>query len=137
MAAASSSKPPMRVQSQGETWLSRGPICHKFFNYCPRVRIGRLGCGCVSRLQRSRKAGAGLLVRGCFCEKSRGQWHEEYYEVTQEDKDFVQVMREAQPYIAVHRERVFIVVISAEIVASPYLDPILKKQKTCVSVVLW
>lgn len=118
--AASSSKAPLSLQSQGESWLSLGPTTHQFFNYGTRVRSGRLSCGCIPfpcKLKRSRKAEeAEFLVRG----------HEEYGGVTEEDQEFVKVLWEAQPYISVHRDSVFVVIISAEIVAGPYFDPILK-----------
>lgn len=44
----------------------------------------------------------------------------------EEDKRFVEVLREAHPYIFAHVGRTFAVVLSAEIIASPCLDTILK-----------
>ncbi|PON66780.1 hypothetical protein PanWU01x14_108170 [Parasponia andersonii] len=47
-------------------------------------------------------------------------------ELEEEDKRFVEALREAQPYIFAHMDRTFVVVLSAEIVAGPWLDTILK-----------
>ncbi|KAE9606825.1 putative amino-acid N-acetyltransferase [Lupinus albus] len=117
--AATSSNPLVSLQSEEKNWLSRIPSSNILLNYGTRVKNRRVGCGCGcgSRLERSRKRE--VLVRGCWCGPDD-------YGVTEEDEEFVKVLSEAQPYIAVHRDRVFVVVISAEIVASPYLDLILK-----------
>ncbi|CAJ1929252.1 unnamed protein product [Sphenostylis stenocarpa] len=66
---------------------------------------------------------AAFSVRVCACHQSHAL---EDFGVTEEDEEFVKVLRESQPYVYVHRARVFVLLISAEIVGSPYLDPILK-----------
>ncbi|KAE9596707.1 putative amino-acid N-acetyltransferase [Lupinus albus] len=120
--AASSPKPPVSLKNLGETWHSRSTTSEQFLSYGTRVRTGRFSCDCVSRLQRRRMAEF-LVKSGCWCDQASSPYD---YGVTEEDKEFVKVLWEAQPYVAVHRDSVFVVVISAEIVASPYLDPILK-----------
>ena len=57
--------------------------------------------------------------------------------VSEEDGGFVEALREAQPYIFAFTGRTFVVVLSAEIVAGPCLDSILKvPPKTTLSVSL-
>lgn len=48
------------------------------------------------------------------------------YKVSEEEKRFIEEFRDAYPYIFSHRGRTFVVVISAEIVASPRLHGLLK-----------
>ncbi|XP_006350620.1 probable amino-acid acetyltransferase NAGS1, chloroplastic isoform X1 [Solanum tuberosum] len=43
-----------------------------------------------------------------------------------EGEEFVRMMREAQPYFLAHRDRTFVVLLSAEIIDSPYLSSIIK-----------
>ncbi|KAL3341368.1 hypothetical protein AABB24_025762 [Solanum stoloniferum] len=44
----------------------------------------------------------------------------------EEGEEFVRMMREAQPYFLAHRDRTFVVLLSAEIIDSPYLSSIIK-----------
>lgn len=45
---------------------------------------------------------------------------------TAAEDEFVRMMREAQPYFLAHRDRTFVLLLSAEIIDSPYLSSILK-----------
>lgn len=51
---------------------------------------------------------------------------EKVYDVAEEDRRFVAALREAQSYVYLHRGSTFVLLLSAEIVASSYLDAILK-----------
>lgn len=62
------------------------------------------------------KAGSGAAAGG----------GERSYGISPEDERFVEVLREAQPYIFMHRGSTFVVVLSAEIIADSCLDAILK-----------
>ncbi|KAK3411935.1 probable amino-acid acetyltransferase NAGS1, chloroplastic [Eucalyptus grandis] len=74
-----------------------------------------------------RKKGAAAAAAQCGCRRddSGGNWYR-YRRTTEEQRGFVDDIREAQPYIHAHRGRTFIVVLSGEIVAGPCLDSILK-----------
>jgi hypothetical protein len=51
---------------------------------------------------------------------------EEYY-ISEEDKRFVNALQESQPYVYLYRGSTFVVVISGELLATPYsLDTLLK-----------
>ncbi|KAL6222705.1 hypothetical protein ACLB2K_006096 [Fragaria x ananassa] len=68
--------------------------------------------------QRSRKR---YLVAQGYGSESR-----EAYVISNQDKKFVNALREVQPYIFLNRGRTFVVVVAGEIVASPYFDAILQ-----------
>jgi hypothetical protein len=126
-------KPPLNLPNQRETQqtllFSRDPIsCQHLINFGSTLRIQKLN----SKRVFCRFAAAAVvkkskfIVRGCGCEQSSEEEYE-YYGVTEEDKDFVKVLRESNPYFLVHRDRVFVVLISAEIIATPnYFHAILE-----------
>ncbi|OMP01801.1 hypothetical protein COLO4_11586 [Corchorus olitorius] len=83
----------------------------------------RGGLSYAGRLLRERKRSS--AVKGINGEaKINGN---KFYDVSEEDLRFVEVFREAQTYIRLHRGSTFVLLLSAEIVATPnYLDTILQ-----------
>lgn len=88
------------------------------------LKIGG-GVGLRARGRRSEKKGA-AAVASCGCRRDESGGGGYRYRITEEERRFVDDIREAQPYIHAHRGRTFIVVLSSEIVAGPCLDSILK-----------
>ncbi|KAK8673087.1 hypothetical protein V6N13_111443 [Hibiscus sabdariffa] len=67
--------------------------------------------------RRSVANGEARIVNGCLGK---------FDDAAEEDMRFVEALREAQSYVYLHRGSTFVLLLSAEIVASPYLDFILK-----------
>lgn len=101
-------------QRETQTLFSRGPTsCHQIFNFASRSVTNY--CCLIAAVKNTK-----FKVKGCGC-------NEEEYGVTEEDKDFVKILFESKPYFSVQRGRVFVVHISAEVIATPnYFHAILK-----------
>ncbi|KAL2348303.1 hypothetical protein Fmac_002303 [Flemingia macrophylla] len=111
--AANSSKPAMCVGSHdGLTPYANG---------VSRVGIASLRGCCSFRSEKTKTLA--FSVRGCSCSCSCSASD---FGITEEDQEFVNVLKESQPYFSVHRGNIYVLLISSEIVASPYLDLILK-----------
>ncbi|KAK7263262.1 hypothetical protein RJT34_30849 [Clitoria ternatea] len=109
MAACGYAKPPLSLKSHTENCLSRGPTPSHVLNY--GVGNAKLGCSCYVSMKEQRV----FVAKGFECGGEE-----------ESDEEFVKTLREVQPYMSVHSKKVFVLLLSAEIVASPYLDTILK-----------
>lgn len=100
---------PNHYQRENQILFSRDPFSCKLASR-PRVEKPNYSGFAVKENK--------FKVRGCGCEESS---NEDDYGETEEDKYFVKVLRESKPYLSIHRGRVFVVLISARIVADPDL----------------
>ncbi|KAG6766639.1 hypothetical protein POTOM_027807 [Populus tomentosa] len=65
------------------------------------------------------------VAKGCRC-KCIGGAEALRYNISESEKKFVEILREAQPYIYLHRGSTFVVILSGEVIDGPFLDTILK-----------
>ncbi|KAF9678141.1 hypothetical protein SADUNF_Sadunf07G0004100 [Salix dunnii] len=49
-----------------------------------------------------------------------------HHPISEDEKRFVEILREAQPYIYLHRGRTFVVILSEQVIDGPFLDTIIK-----------
>ncbi|KAK3224510.1 hypothetical protein Dsin_011535 [Dipteronia sinensis] len=75
----------------------------------------------MGKSEKSNKNRGLSVIRGCGFGGGGG-----FYEISEEDVRFVDAFREAQTYVHLYRGSTFVVILSAEIVAGPSFDAILK-----------
>ncbi|CAK7339746.1 unnamed protein product [Dovyalis caffra] len=112
MATFKSSLPWFFLQNHGE---ASSPCHHSSHHY-----QGNMFCHGL-KLKRNFGIRKGLGSRGCKC-NIHG------YNISEDEKIFVGILREAQPYILLHRGSTFVVILSEEVMDAPFLDSILKKK---------
>ncbi|KAK2656807.1 hypothetical protein Ddye_009859 [Dipteronia dyeriana] len=76
------------------------------------------------KIRQSNKNRGLSVIRGCGC--GDGGAGGGFYEISDEDVRFVDSFREAQTYLHLYKGSTFVLVVSAEIVAAPSFDAILK-----------
>ncbi|MCE3050196.1 hypothetical protein HAX54_046618 [Datura stramonium] len=89
--------------------------------------------GCCSGIENGRVITAGDTDYYYYTSSIASVDHSTAAESDIEGEEFVRMMREAQPYFLAHRGRTFVVVLSAEIIDSPFLSSILKNLGKVVS----
>ncbi|XP_062004870.1 probable amino-acid acetyltransferase NAGS1, chloroplastic isoform X3 [Rosa rugosa] len=106
-----------------EAWSSSCPCKPGIPNYSLNLKNLRFGTTGLAHLwqKMGKKSREKYLVAQGYGSESR-----EAYVISDQDKRFVNALREVQPYIFLNRGRTFVVVVSGEIVASPYFDAILQ-----------
>ncbi|GMY11920.1 putative amino-acid acetyltransferase nags2, chloroplastic [Fagus crenata] len=128
MATSTSRRPWTLLQEPGESWS----LCHcrpDFFScglsYRIHERFPLANCLRLNLMRKRVKLIRSLVVKGEVV-KHGGVGGGEGYVISEEEKTFVTALREAQPYVHLHRGSTFVVLISTEIVSNPCLDAMLK-----------
>ncbi|XP_059456265.1 probable amino-acid acetyltransferase NAGS2, chloroplastic isoform X4 [Corylus avellana] len=120
MAATSKSWPLTWEQGVGAVaWPS-------LFNSGSRsLRIRSLPRACPRLIRTGKRDPRCSVAKGYEVVERQVVKQEEYY-ISEEDMRFVDALREAQPYVYLHRGSTFIVVISGDLLATPFLDTLVK-----------
>ncbi|CAK9141111.1 unnamed protein product, partial [Ilex paraguariensis] len=105
-------------QRDGEDWA---PFCNLWSqtNLLWRKNFDLMrNVGCLGKERSEKKR---LFLRCCSNGSCGNGWNS-----MAENENFVKMMREAEPYFRAHRGSTFVLVLSAEIVDSPFLGSILE-----------
>ncbi|KAK7406440.1 hypothetical protein VNO78_08064 [Psophocarpus tetragonolobus] len=124
--AASNSKPAANIIYARSRSHGHGPGPGPTPYHFSRLRLRPPTSLSFNFKSQNTKTGPAFSVRGC------AEGYEDFG-VTEEDHYFVNTLRESQPYVSVHRGRLFVLLISAELVAAPSLLSILQVGTRCHS----
>lgn len=119
------SRPWVFLQNHGEASSS----CHStpnLFSYRYQKNILSYGLELMKNYERK-----GLAMKGCKCNGGG------YYDISEDEDGFVEVLREVHPYVNLHRGSTFVVLLSGEIIDSPCLDSILKVSLSLFLYLIW
>ena len=124
MATFKPSLPWGLLQNHWDT-TSSSSSCHDTSSFSSHCYQGNMFChGLKLKLKRNLRIRKGLGIQGCSCKRTRCT--EVHCNVSEEEKNFVEILREAQPCINLLKDSTFVVMLSGEVIESPFLDTILK-----------
>jgi hypothetical protein len=98
------------LQNHWET-TSSSSSCHDTSSFSSHCYQGNMFChGLKLKLKRNLRIRKGLGIQGCSCKRTRCT--EAHCNVSEDEKIFVEILREAQPCINLLKDSTFVVIFS-------------------------
>jgi hypothetical protein len=113
------------LQNHWET-TSSSSSCHDTSSFSSHCYQGNMFChGLKLKLKRNLRIRKGLGIQGCSCKRTRCT--EAHCNVSEDEKIFVEILREAQPCINLLKDSTFVVIFSGEVQFKCFFQPSLIK----------